>query len=223
MPFEMYEFSATLLYLLCRHFSIQKHWDQPKLTLVLSGVGAVVHGPWGFLGTSQAVQHQTDAGLWCLEQTIPADHSCSSTASLSAQMSWEHIPLPSQRASCGCCSLWTWEQVRCKLQFRYKNSWHLLQSRWAGVSCASPGWPGRVVWWGFLCPAMGRSMYRALAGLLPGLCRINKTPKLCHSLTHKYFCVLSCMLFCLSCFFFSLSSDFNQIYSLAVFDQGRTV
>lgn len=37
-------------------------------------------GWWGLLGTSQAVQHQTDAGLWCLEQTIPADHSCSSTA-----------------------------------------------------------------------------------------------------------------------------------------------
>lgn len=178
----------SFIYKLCRHFSIQEQRDPPH-HLGLSGVGyAVVHGGWGLslLGISQVVQHHTDAGL-CWFMLVGADHSCrpyscSSIATLPPR--WEHIPLPSQ-SCCGCSCLQTGEQVRCKLQFGHKNSWHLLQSRWGVLGlCASPGWAGWALWWGFLCLSqVGRSMDRALAGLLPSSARfINSQVPCCVTL-----------------------------------------
>lgn len=67
-------------------------------------------------------------------QPVPGPQSAHPTPSSMAE-------LGAQGGCCGYFCLWTWEQGRCQLQFRHKNSQHLLQSGWAG-----PGWDPCQPW-----------------------------------------------------------------------------
>lgn len=215
---------GCFIYKLCRHFSIHRPRDQPRLPPT----------PWccqgwvlwcrgdegsGLLGISQLVQHQTDAALWWLEQPIPAARS---RATICSSNPFLHGWAGSTGSCCGCFSLWTWEQGRCKLHFRHKNSQHLLQSGWAG-----PGWDPCQPWLArqrglvrISLPLTGGAAWPdPWHGCSLGSARLIKHPG-CVTLWSQVF--LSPQPHALLGFFPPLPV-LNQIYSLIVFDQGRAV
>lgn len=167
----------------CAGISVSRNTEISPIPGAVRGgcCGAWAMRPFGLLTGCAA---PTDAGLWCLEQTIPADqghdlpiHShppC--TGELGAPPS---LCLPrGVPVAASPFELESRSDVNCSLDTKIAGTCFSH----AGLGWAVPALAGQGEWWGFLCPALGRSMDRPLAGLLPGLCRINKTPKLCQPL-----------------------------------------
>lgn len=239
----MYEVRATLLYLQTvqtfQYPGALRSAQAHPHALVLPRVGGVGHGGWRLRPFGHLTGCAASSRCWFV--MVGADHSC-------RPFQGHNHPIPAHpqppflhgwAGSTSLClprgvavaaspfELENGSDANCSLDIKIAGTcFSHAGLGWAGPG-ASPGWPGRVVWWGLLGlsqveqPGCGEEHGQTLGRAAPGLCKVHKTP--CVTLWSQVFLSPQPHALLFDLVYFSPHSAFNQIYSLAVFDQGRTV